>query len=106
MKFIFLITILSISISVSSDEKYDKFNPEAVKKFYSDSRVPGSDLEAVHTSEQVKGITVYLLANDLNKVFEDPSYTAEALIIPTNTELDLHAYFPETQQVLVKNLKK
>jgi hypothetical protein len=82
------------------------FNSEAVRDFYTTSRVPGSDLEPSHTVEQVSNVKVYLLANDLTKAIKNYRYLPDAFIIPTNTELELLAVFPTTQALLIKQIQK
>jgi hypothetical protein len=51
-------------------------------------------------------LQVYLSAGDLERAFDRPEFRPDATIIPTNTELQIAASSPETQQVLIDRLKK
>ena len=49
---------------------------------------------------------IYLTTGDLQRAFDDARFRPGAAIVPTNTELQLTAKAPATQQVLVDRVRK
>jgi hypothetical protein len=51
-------------------------------------------------------VQLYLMAGDLERVFDRPEFRPDAAIIPTNTDLQLTAPAPATQRVLIARVAK
>jgi hypothetical protein len=51
-------------------------------------------------------LQVYLSAGDLERAFDKPAFRPNAVIIPTNTDLQMTAPVPATQQVLIGRVRK
>ena len=49
---------------------------------------------------------IYLTGGDLERAFDDARFRPDAAIIPTNTDLDIAAALPGTQQVLIERVRR
>src|SRR5262245_10241252 len=70
------------------------------------SRAQSVLIVALPAKTGVPPAQVYLSAGDLERAFDSPEFRPDAVIIPTNTELDLASSDPATQRVLVSRVQK
>ena len=62
------------------------------------------DMQATKTASEP--MRVYLSAGDLERAFDNPEFRPDAAVVPTNTDVQLSAAAPATQQVLVARAQK
>ena len=51
-------------------------------------------------------LQIYLTGGDLERAFDDARFRPDAAIVPTNTDLDITASLPGTQQVLIERVRR
>jgi len=63
-------------------------------------------VEVPATSAASQPLRLYLSAGDLERAFDSPQFRPDAAVVPTNTDVQLRAAAPATQQVLVERAQK
>src|SRR3954469_11146140 len=63
-------------------------------------------MEVPATNAASQPLRLYLSAGDLERAFDSPQLRPDAAVVPTNTDVQLRAAAPATQQVLVERAQK